>query len=450
MNFNQDESLGELRIPPHSIEAESCVLGALLLDNQAFDQVSDLLSEKDFYSSRHSCIFRAIKTLVTACQPADVFTVHTHLESIGQADEVGGLGYLNSIAQYVPSAANIRRYADHVHDRAVRRALINSSDNISASAYATNGLSNEELISQAERQLSQISSGIPTDGVKSLESLAVRFMDRLQDRADNPGQKTGILSGYYALDDLTGGFQPGDLIIVAGRPSMGKTALAMNMAEHASIGLELPVLVISLEMDADKLMERVVGSIGRIDQTKLRDGNLNDEEWPLVSSAVESLSGKILDIVDVGGSTVGSVRSVSRKALKRHKKLGLIVVDYLQLMGGESSSSSENRSNEIAEISRGLKLLAKEMGCPIIALSQLNRKVEERPDKRPLMSDLRESGAIEQDADIILFVCRDDYYTKDASQCPGIAEIIVAKQRNGATGTVRLGWSPQFTRFNNL
>lgn len=450
MNFNQDESLIELRIPPQSIEAESSVLGALLLDNHAFDQVSDLLTENSFYSSRHSLIFKSIKTLITSCQPADVITVHSDLENSGRADEIGGLGYLNSLAQYVPSAANIRRYALHVRDRSVRRALIASADNISAAAYAPNELTNEDLLSQAEYQLSHISSGIATEGIKSLDTLAVKFMDKLQDKVDNPGLKTGVLTGYYGLDDCTGGLQAGDLIVVAGRPSMGKTALAMNIAEDASIEQDLPVLVISLEMNAESLTQRIIGSIGRIDQTKLRDGTLNEQEWPLVVSAVESLKGKILDVLDVGGSTVGDIRSVARQAVKRHKKLGLIVVDYIQLMGGETSANYENRTNEITQITRGLKLLAKEMQCPVIALSQLNRKVEERADKRPLMSDLRESGSIEQDADIILFVYRDDYYTKDASKCPGIAEIIVAKQRNGATGTVQLGWSPQYTRFNNL
>ncbi len=443
------EQIAQLRIPPHSIEAESSVLGSLLLSNESFDLVVDLLTAADFYRYEHRLVFGAIGELVNAGKPADVITVHERLQSAGEGEGVGGLVYLNSLAQYVPSSANIRRYAEIVRDNSILRNLTATSDRIAASVYESNGRTVEDLLADAERQVLSISNNIVRNEIKSLDENVDNFLDRLQQLAENPDQKPGVKSGYSSLDLATGGLQSGELIVIAGRPSMGKTALAMNIAEHAAFEQNLPVLVFSLEMSEAQLTQRIVGSVGRIDQNKLRDGRLADADWSRVIETVEVMRGKVIDIQDSGIDTVGSIRAIARRTARRHKKLGLIVVDYLQLMSS-GNDRDENRNTEITQISRGLKLLAKEMQCPVIALSQLNRGVENRGDKRPMMSDLRESGAIEQDADVIMFIYRDDYYTKEGSKEPGVAEIIIGKQRNGPTETVKLAWRPQYTRFDGL
>ena len=441
--------LSMLRIPPHSIEAESSVLGSLLLSNDAFDHVVDLLATSDFYRYEHQLVFGAISALVNTGKPADVITVNEHLEKAGEGEGAGGLGYLNALAQYVPSPVNIRRYAEIVRDNSILRKLAATSDRIASSVFEPSGRSVEHLLADAEREVLSISNNIAQTEVRSLDENMANFLDRLQHLADNPGQKPGVKSGYRALDQATGGLQPGELVVLAGRPSMGKTSLAMNIAEHAAFEQNLPVLAFSLEMSEAQLTQRIVGSVGRIDQGKLRDGTLADTDWSRVADTVERMRGKIMDIQDSGIETVGSMRAIARRAARRHKKLGLIVVDYLQLMSS-GNDKDENRNTEITQISRGLKLLAKEMQCPVIALSQLNRGVESRGDKRPMMSDLRESGAIEQDADVIMFIYRDDYYTKEASREPGVAEIIIGKQRSGPTGTVKLLWRPQYTRFDDM
>ncbi len=449
MDLETVEQLPQLRIPPHSVEAESSVLGSLLLSNEAFDHVADLLSAGDFYRYEHRLVFSAISALVNSGRPADVITVNEHLEKTGEGEGVGGLVYLNALAQYVPSPVNIRRYAEIVRDNSILRKLAATSDRIAASVFEPSGRTVEHLLAEAEREVLSISSNIAQTEVRSLDENMARFLDRLQHLADNPGQKPGVKSGYRNLDHATGGLQPGELIVIAGRPSMGKTALAMNIAEHAAFEQNLPVLAFSLEMSEAQLTKRIVGSVGRIDQSKLRDGTLADTDWSRVADTVERMRGKVIDILDSGIDTIGSIRAIARRAARRHKKLGLIVVDYLQLMSS-GNDKDENRNTEITQISRGLKLLAKEMHCPVIALSQLNRGVENRGDKRPMMSDLRESGAIEQDADVIMFIYRDDYYTKEASREPGVAEIIIGKQRDGATETVKLMWRPQYTRFDDM
>ena len=449
MDLETVEQLPQLRIPPHSVEAESSVLGSLLLSNEAFDHVADLLSAGDFYRYEHRLVFSAISALVNSGRPADVITVNEHLEKTGEGEGVGGLVYLNALAQYVPSPVNIRRYAEIVRDNSILRKLAATSDRIAASVFEPSGRTVEHLLAEAEREVLAISSNIAQTEVRSLDENMARFLDRLQHLADNPGQKPGVKSGYRNLDHATGGLQPGELIVIAGRPSMGKTALAMNIAEHAAFEQNLPVLAFSLEMSEAQLTKRIVGSVGRIDQSKLRDGTLADTDWSRVADTVERMRGKVIDILDSGIDTIGSIRAIARRAARRHKKLGLIVVDYLQLMSS-GNDKDENRNTEITQISRGLKLLAKEMHCPVIALSQLNRGVENRGDKRPMMSDLRESGAIEQDADVIMFIYRDDYYTKEASREPGVAEIIIGKQRDGATETVKLMWRPQYTRFDEM
>ena len=450
-DYGLDRQVAQLRIPPHSTEAESSVLGGLLLDNGAWDRVGDLLTESDFYRFEHRMVFGAIGALVNASKPADVITVFEQLLSQGKAEEIGGLSYLNSLAQYVPSAGNIRRYAEIVRERAILRKLVSASDEIATNAFNPRGRPVATILDEAEQKIFNIGEeGARTkQGFQAMESLVVKLLDRVQEMADNPNDVTGVPSGFYDLDRMTAGFQAGDLIVLAARPSMGKTALAINIAEHVALNEGLPVAVFSMEMGAAQLAVRIVGSIGRIDQSHLRTGKLTDDEWPRLTEAIEKLRTISLHIDESAGLTSSELRANARRLSRQCGKLGLIVVDYLQLMSG-SSNEGENRATELGEISRGLKMLAKELQCPVIALSQLNRSVETRPDKRPMMSDLRESGAIEQDADIIMFIYRDEYYTKDACKEPGVAEVIIAKQRNGPTGTVKLAFLKPITKFESL
>ena len=450
-DYGKDQQVAQLRIPPHSIEAESSVLGGLLLDNLAWDGVSDLLHDGDFYRYEHRLIFSAMASLINTSRPADVITVFEHLQSLGKAEEIGGLSYLNSLAQYVPSASNIRRYAEIVRERSVLRKLVTASDEISTSAFNPKGRPVASILDEAEQKIFNIGEeGARTkQGFQSMDTLVVDLLDRVQEMADNPNDVTGVPTGFYDLDRMTAGFQAGDMIVLAARPSMGKTALAINIAEHVALNEGLPVAVFSMEMGAAQLAVRIVGSIGRIDQGHLRTGKLTDEEWPRLTEAIEKLRTISLHIDESAGLTSSELRANARRLSRQCGKLGLIVVDYLQLMSG-SGSDGENRATELGEISRGLKMLARELQCPVIALSQLNRSVEQRPDKRPMMSDLRESGAIEQDADIIMFIYRDEYYTKDACKEPGVAEVIIAKQRNGPTGVVKLAFLNNITKFESL
>ena len=450
-DYSLDRQVAQLRIPPHSIEAEASVLGGLLLDNGAWDRVADLLADADFYRYEHRLVYGAIGALVNATKPADVITVFEHLQSQGKAEEIGGLSYLNSLAQYVPSAGNIRRYAEIVRERSILRKLVSASDEIATNAFNPQGRPVADIVDEAEQKIFNIGEqgSRMKQGFQGMDSLVVQLLDRVQEMADNPNDVTGVPTGFYDLDRLTAGFQAGDLIVLAARPSMGKTALAINIAEHVALHEGLPVAVFSMEMGAAQLAVRIVGSIGRIDQSHLRTGKLTDEEWPRLTEAIEKLRNISLHIDESAGLTSSELRANARRLARQCGQLGLIVVDYLQLMSG-STSSEENRATELGEISRGLKMLAKELKCPVVALSQLNRSVETRPDKRPMMSDLRESGAIEQDADIIMFIYRDDYYTKEASKEPGIAEVIIAKQRNGPTGTVKLAFLKPITKFESL
>ncbi len=445
-----DQQVAQLRIPPHSIEAESSVLGGLLLDNLAWDRVGDLLVDRDFYRYEHRLVFSAISALVNASRPADVITVYEQLQSLGKAEEVGGLAYLNSLAQYVPSASNIRRYAEIVRERSILRKLVSASDEIATNAFNPQGKPVAKILDEAEQKIFNIGEegSRMKQGFQGMDTLVVELLDRVQEMADNPNDITGVPTGFYDLDRMTSGFQAGDMIVLAARPSMGKTALAINIAEHVALNEGLPVAVFSMEMGASQLAVRIVGSIGRIDQTHLRTGKLTDEEWPRLSEAIEKLRNVSLHIDETPGLTPSELRANARRLARQCGQLGLIVVDYLQLMSG-SSSDGENRATELGEISRGLKMLAKELKCPLIALSQLNRSVETRTDKRPMMSDLRESGAIEQDADVIMFIYRDEYYNKDSKE-PGVAEVIIGKQRNGPTGTVKLAFLRQLTRFESL
>ncbi len=449
--FSSDQQIAQLRIPPHSIEAESSVLGGLLLDNGAWDRVGDLLVDGDFYRYEHKQVYAAIGTLINASRPADVITVYEHLQSLGKAEEIGGLGYLNSLAQYVPSASNIRRYAEIVRERSILRKLVSASDEIATNAFNTQGRAVAQILDEAEQKIFNIGEegSRMKQGFQAMPQLVVSLLDRVQEMADNPNDITGVPTGFFDFDRMTSGMQPGDLIVLAARPSMGKTALAINIAEHVALNEALPVAVFSMEMGASQLAVRIVGSIGRIDQGHLRTGKLSDDEWPRLTEAIEKLRNVSLHIDETPGLTPSELRANARRLARQCGKLGLIVVDYLQLMSGSNSDGGDNRATEIGEISRGLKMLAKELQCPVIALSQLNRSVETRTDKRPMMSDLRESGAIEQDADVIMFIYRDDYYNKDSKE-PGVAEVIIGKQRNGPTGTVKLAFLKPLTKFESL
>ena len=446
-----DRQVAQLRVPPHSIEAESSVLGGLLLDNGAWDRCGDLLVDADFYRHEHKLIFAAIGQLINANKPADVITVHEQLQSLGKSEEVGGLVYLNALAQYVPSASNIRRYAEIVRERSILRKLISASDEIATNAFNTQGKAVDKLLDEAEQKIFNIGEegSRMKQGFQSMESLVVELLDRVTEMADNPNDITGVRTGFYEFDRMTSGLQPGDMIVLAARPSMGKTSLAINIAEHVAIEEGLPVAVFSMEMGASQLAVRIVGSIGRIDQGHLRTGKLTDEEWPRLTEAIEKLRNVSLHIDETPGLTTSELRANARRLARQYGRLGLIVVDYLQLMSVSSSMSDENRATAVGEISRGLKMLAKELKCPVIALSQLSRGVESRTDKRPMMSDLRESGAIEQDADLIMFIYRDDYYNKESKE-PGVAEVIISKHRNGPTGTVKLAFLKPLTKFENL
>ena len=447
-----DDEVSRLRIPPHSVEAEQSVLGGLLLDNSAWDRAGDLLTESDFYRFEHRVIFAAISTLITATKPADVITVFEQLQSLGKAEDCGGLVYLNALAQSVPSAANMRRYAEIVRERAVLRKLVAASDEIATSAFNPQGRAVSEILDEAEGKIFRIGEegSKSQQGFQSMDNLVVQLLDRVTELHENGAEDvTGVRTGYIDLDRMTSGFQPGDLIVLAARPSMGKTAFALNIAEHVAVSEGLPVVVFSMEMGAAQLALRLVGSLGRIDQSNLRTGRLKDDEWSRLSEAVEKLGTVSMYIDESSALSPTEVRARARRQARQCGQLGLIVVDYLQLMSG-SGGNEENRATVIGEISRGLKSLAKELKCPVIALSQLNRSVETRTDKRPMMSDLRESGAIEQDADVIMFIYRDDYYTKDESKEPGVAEIIIGKQRNGPTGTVKLFFNKPLTKFDNL
>ncbi|BCM24980.1 replicative DNA helicase [Methyloradius palustris] len=447
-----DESLDALKLPPHSVEAEQSVLGGLLLENEALDKVADILSSSNFYRHDHRLIFEHIAKLIERNRPADIVTVAESLENAAELSAVGGIAYLGALAQNTPTAANIRRYAEIVHERAVMRKLVEVGSDIAESAYSPQGRDAQQLLDEAEAKIFQIAEGgkRATDGFIDIKVLLPQVADRIDQlfQRDNPSDVTGVSTGYTDLDSKTSGFQPGDLIIVAGRPSMGKTAFSLNIAENVALDSGLPVAVFSMEMAATQLAMRMIGSVGRLDQHRMRTGRLEDEDWIKLTTALGRLNEAPIFIDEGAGLSSFDVRARARRLHRQCGKLGLIVVDYLQLMSAPSGRQGENRATEISEISRSLKALAKELDVPVVALSQLNRSVEQRPDKRPVMSDLRESGAIEQDADLILFIYRDQVYNPD-SEDKGTAEIIIAKQRNGPIGMVRLSFLGEHTRFEN-
>ncbi|HEX9584971.1 MAG TPA: replicative DNA helicase [Gammaproteobacteria bacterium] len=443
-----DASPSALKMPPHSIEAEQSVLGGLMLENAAWDRIADVIGEADFYRREHRIIFKAIAALAEENRPLDVITLSEWLEPRGELDKVGGLAYLGQLAENTPSAANITAYAAIVRERSVLRGLIAVGSEITASAFNTEGRSASELMDHAEQRVFEIAErGSRAGGAFApIRDVLVDVMDRIDTLYHSETSLTGVSTGFHDLDDKTSGLQASDLIIVAGRPSMGKTAFAMNVVEQAAIKEKLAVAVFSMEMPAEQLTMRMLSSLGRIDQHKVRTGKLADDDWPRLTSALELLNSTEIYIDDSPALTPTELRARCRR-LKREKNLGLVVVDYLQLM--QVTGTKENRATEISEISRGLKALAKEIRVPLVALSQLNRSLEQRQDKRPQMSDLRESGAIEQDADVILFIYRDEVYHED-SKDKGKAEIIIGKQRNGPIGKVTLTFLAQHTRFENF
>jgi replicative DNA helicase len=453
MNDTPDPQLDSLRTPPHSIEAEQSVLGGLLLDNAAWDRIADFVSAEDFYRYDHRIIFQHIVKLINETKPADVITVYEAMSNSGKAEEVGGLSYLNALAQNTPSAANIRRYAEIVRDRGILRKLITVSDEITGNAFNPQGKNVKQMLDEAESKIFAIAEegSRGSQGFMSIQPLLTEVVERIDElyNRDSTSDITGVPTGFIDLDKMTSGLQPGDLIIVAGRPSMGKTAFSINIGENVAIDSGLPVAVFSMEMGGAQLAMRMLGSVGRLDQHRLRTGRLIDEDWPRLTHAIQKMNDAQFYIDETPALSPIELRARSRRLARQCGKLGLIIIDYLQLMSGNGGASSgENRASEISEISRSLKGLAKELHCPVIALSQLNRALEQRPNKRPVMSDLRESGAIEQDADVILFIYRDEVYNPDSPD-KGTAEIIIGKQRNGPIGSIRLAFLGQFTKYDN-
>ncbi len=436
-----------LKTPPNSIEAEQSLIGGLMLDALAWDKVADVITSDDFYRKDHRLIFTAIANLVESGSPCDVVTVSEHLDSRSELENAGGLEYLATLTNETAGAANARAYAKILRERATLRALISAGNEIAGSAFTNDGRSAAEILEDAERMVFEIAEqgSRGKKGFRSLKDILPATVDRIDLLHQSDGDITGISTGFAEFDKLTAGLQPGDLVIVAGRPSMGKTTLAVNIAENAAIGSKVPTAIFSMEMPAEQLAFRMISSLGRVDQTHLRTGNFPDEDWSRINTAVQLMSEAPVFIDDTPSLSPSEIRARARR-LQREHGLGLVVVDYLQLM--QIPGNNENRATEISEISRGLKALAKEMSCPVIALSQLNRGVEQRTDKRPVMSDLRESGAIEQDADIIVFIYREEVYNQDTPR-KGIADIAIAKQRNGPIGDFPLTFVGRYTKFEN-
>ena len=440
-----DETL--LKVPPNSIEAERSILGGLMLDENAWDSISSIVSPEDFYRGDHRQIYKCMVSLVGKNKPLDIITIAEELDTFDELKTVGGMAYLSDLVNTTPSATNIRAYAEIVRERATIRKLISIGNEIADSGFNPQGRDSATLLDQAESKVFRISDERPSNGgPESVQPLLTKTIERIDELFQTKGALTGLSSGFRDIDEITSGLQPADLIIVAGRPSMGKTSFMMNLVENAVISESSSVLVFSMEMPSQSLVLRMLSSLGRIDQTKIRTGNLADDDWPRLTSAVSLLSDKSLFIDDTPALTPNEIRSRARRVARESGNLGLIVVDYLQLM--QVSGTPENRAGEISEISRSLKGIAKEFNCPVVAGSQLNRSLEQRPDKRPIMSDLRESGAIEQDADLVMGVYREHVYNPEAEE--GLAEIIVLKQRNGPIGTKKLAFIGKYTKFEDL
>ncbi|MDA0730779.1 MAG: replicative DNA helicase [Proteobacteria bacterium] len=445
-----DDQIDKLKLPPHSVEAEQSLLGGLLIDNEALDKVADVMSEIDFYRHDHRLIYQHIAKVIEANQPADIITVGESLEKSDELKNVGGIAYLGMLAENTPTAANIRGYAQIIRERSIMRSLALVGSDIAASAYSPQGRDAQQLLDESEAKIFQIAESGKRDniGFSDIQHLLPQVVESVEQRMQNASDVTGMPTGFTDLDKMTSGLQPSDLIIIAGRPSMGKTSLALNMAEHVAIEKKMPVAVFSMEMASMQLTTRLIGSVGRVDQHKMRTGQLDDDDWEKLTDSLGQLNEAPIHIDEGSALNTFEVRARARRLQRQVGQLGLIVIDYIQLMSAPIGKQTENRATEISEISRSLKSLAKELHVPVVALSQLNRSVEQRVDKRPVMSDLRESGAIEQDADVIMFIYRDEVYNPESPD-KGLAEILLAKQRNGPVGMVKLTFLGQYTRFEN-
>ena len=437
-----------LRIPPHSQEAEQAVLGGLLLNNEAWDEVAERVGPKDFYRKEHRLIFQVVDQLVEEEKPCDLVTVSQALTHRGELDDVGGMTYLSDLARNTPSAANINAYADIVRERSILRQLIQVSHGIAEQSFNPKGTPSLEILDAAESAIFEIAEQQKKgSGPQDIKTVLKKAVDRIDELYKNKNSLTGLTTGFEELDKMTSGLQPSDMVVVAGRPSMGKTTFAMNLCENVALKSHKPVLVFSMEMPADAIVMRMLSSLGRINQTSIRSGRLDQDDWPRITSAIQMLSEQKFFIDDTPALSPLELRTRARRVAREcGGQLGMIMIDYLQLM---QVSGADSRVNEISEISRSLKGLAKELNCPVVALSQLNRSLEQRPNKRPVMSDLRESGAIEQDADVIMFLYRDEVYNQDTTE-KGIGEVIIGKQRNGPIGTVRVAFRGEYLRFDDL
>ena len=443
-----DEATVNLKTPPHSIEAEQSVLGGLLLDNEGWDKVGDKVTSDDFYHPRHRIIYSAMAKSANESLPFDPLTLADTLDRQGDLDDAGGMLYITELVSSVAGIANIEAYATIIQERSVLRKLIQTSQKIAERAYNPEGLNSQDVLDEAERLVFNIAEERPkTGGPRGVREILDNTVKKIDELFNSGDAITGITTGFTDLDNMTSGMQSSDMIIVAARPSMGKTTFAMNLVENALLNTDKGILVFSLEMPSEQLMMRMLSSLGRINQSKVRSGNLEEEDWPKLVSAVERIKDKKLFIDDTAGISPSEMRSRARRIVREHGELGMIMIDYLQLM--QIPGYDQGRTNEISEISRSLKAIAKEFNVPVIALSQLNRSLEQRPNKRPVNSDLRESGAIEQDADVIMFIYRDEVYNPD-TEYKGVGEIIIGKQRNGPIGSVRLAFIGQYTRFENL
>jgi replicative DNA helicase len=433
---------------PFSLEAEQSVLGGLMRDASNFDSVAEILSEEDFFKAPHKIVFSAMSELIERTQPIDVITVSERLNQREQLENVGGLAYLTDLATNVPGSENVAAYAKIVRENATLRQIISTSTEITRASFNPAGLSSDDLLQLAEKRFLEVAEGRPNEGgFDSVNELLKESLRKIDERTKNQQDITGLSTGLADLDDKTSGWQPGELIILAARPSMGKTALALNFVESAILTQDKPVLIFSLEMPADSLVMRMMSAIGRIDQGGMRSGSLQEDDWPKLDLAVRKMKDKKLFIDDTSGLSPSEMKARVRRISREHGEPAMIMVDYIQLMS--VSGFSDGRTQEVSEISRSMKAMARDYKCPVICLSQLNRGVEQRPNKRPMNSDLRESGAIEQDADVILFIYRDEYYNEDSPE-KGVAELIIGKQRNGETGTVKAAWLGKYTRFENL
>lgn len=447
--FSDDKEASDIKLPPHSLEAEQSVLGGLMIDNASVDAVAELLVEADFYRGEHRYIYTAMHELVKRNSPFDPLILSAELKARDQLEQAGGDAYLIELARNTPSTSNILAYAQIVRERSVRRKLIQAARRIADSAYSPEGRTSDELLNEAEREVFTIAEERPKfGGPQLITDVAAKLLAKLESLDLSESGITGLTTGFKDLDAMTSGLQPSDLVIVAGRPSMGKTTFAMNLVENAVLNSDKTAVVFSMEMPAEQLLMRVFSSLGQIDQSKVRTGDLGERDWDRISSTLAILKEKKLYIDDTPGLSPNDLRTRTRRIARDEGGISIIMVDYLQLM--RVPGNSENRTAEISEISRSLKALAKEFDCPVVALSQLNRGLEQRTNKRPIMSDLRESGAIEQDADVIAFVYRDEVYNPDKEGNKGLAEIIIGKQRNGPIGSVHLLFTGRYTRFDDL